>query len=89
MPCCSGGRPGEDIRIEHAKRISEFELDGYALGGLAVGDSALQRASQRVVRATEFSIYSLVQGCGAPLPAGGKAGLSDGRGYAGEYFRGG
>ncbi len=29
----------EDIRIEHAKRISEFELDGYALGGLAVGES--------------------------------------------------
>ena len=29
----------EDIRIEHAKRITEFELDGYALGGLAVGES--------------------------------------------------
>ena len=28
-----------DIRIEHAKRISEFELDGYAVGGLAVGES--------------------------------------------------
>lgn len=29
----------EDIRIEHAKRISEFDLDGYAVGGLAVGES--------------------------------------------------
>lgn len=29
----------EDIRIEHAKAISELELDGYALGGLAVGES--------------------------------------------------
>lgn len=29
----------EDIRIEHAKRITEFDLDGYALGGLAVGES--------------------------------------------------
>lgn len=29
----------EDIRIEHAKRISEIDLDGYALGGLAVGES--------------------------------------------------
>lgn len=29
----------KDIRIEHAKRISEFDLDGYALGGLAVGES--------------------------------------------------
>lgn len=29
----------EDIRIEHAKRIRELELDGYAVGGLAVGES--------------------------------------------------
>ena len=28
-----------DIRIEHAKVISEMNLDGYALGGLAVGES--------------------------------------------------
>lgn len=28
-----------DIRIDHAKRITEMELDGYALGGLAVGES--------------------------------------------------
>ena len=28
-----------DIRIEHAKCISEMELDGYAVGGLAVGES--------------------------------------------------
>ena len=29
----------KDIRIEHAKRISEFDLDGYAIGGLAVGET--------------------------------------------------
>ena len=29
----------EDIRIEHAKVISELDLDGYALGGLAVGET--------------------------------------------------
>lgn len=29
----------EDIRIENAKRISGLDLDGYALGGLAVGES--------------------------------------------------
>ena len=29
----------EDIRIEHAKTISAMDLDGYALGGLAVGES--------------------------------------------------
>ncbi len=28
-----------DIRIDHAKRISEMELDGYAVGGLAVGET--------------------------------------------------
>ena len=28
-----------DIRREHAKQISEFELDGYAIGGLAVGET--------------------------------------------------
>jgi queuine tRNA-ribosyltransferase len=28
-----------DIRIEHAKRLSDMDLDGYALGGLAVGES--------------------------------------------------
>ena len=29
----------EDIRIDHAKRIAEMELDGYAIGGLAVGET--------------------------------------------------
>lgn len=29
----------EDIRIDHAKRISEMDLDGYAIGGLAVGET--------------------------------------------------
>ncbi|MBP3735430.1 MAG: tRNA guanosine(34) transglycosylase Tgt [Lachnospiraceae bacterium] len=28
-----------DLRIDHAKRISEFDLPGYAVGGLAVGES--------------------------------------------------
>ncbi len=29
----------EDIRIEHARRITELDLDGYAVGGLAVGET--------------------------------------------------
>ncbi len=29
----------DDVRIDHAKRISELELSGYAIGGLAVGES--------------------------------------------------
>ena len=28
----------DDIRIDHMKRISEFDLPGYAIGGLAVGE---------------------------------------------------
>lgn len=33
-----GGTFG-DIRMEHAKRIADMDLDGYALGGLAVGET--------------------------------------------------
>ena len=29
----------DDIRIRHAKEIAELDLDGYAVGGLAVGES--------------------------------------------------
>mgnify|MGYP000228883165 FL=1 len=29
----------EDIRIRHAKEIADLHLDGYAIGGLAVGES--------------------------------------------------
>lgn len=29
----------DDVRIEHAKRITEFDLPGYAIGGLAVGET--------------------------------------------------
>ena len=29
----------KDIRIDHAKRISEYDLPGYSIGGLAVGES--------------------------------------------------
>lgn len=29
----------DDIRIEHAKEITKLDLDGYAIGGLSVGES--------------------------------------------------
>lgn len=29
----------DDVRIDHAKRITEMDLDGYAVGGLAVGET--------------------------------------------------
>lgn len=34
------GSTYEDLRIEHMKKISELDLDGYAIGGLAVGETA-------------------------------------------------
>ncbi len=30
----------EDLRVDHMKRIAELDLDGYAIGGLAVGEPA-------------------------------------------------
>lgn len=32
----------DDLRIEHMKMIREMDLDGYAIGGLAVGESEAQ-----------------------------------------------
>lgn len=40
----------EDVRIEHAKIISEMDLAGYALGGLAVGES--HEDMYRIIEAT-------------------------------------
>ena len=40
----------EDIRIDHAKRISELDLPGYAIGGLAVGES--HEEMYRIIEAT-------------------------------------
>ena len=34
-----------DIRVDHAKQIAEMDLDGYAVGGLAVGESHEQMYS--------------------------------------------
>ena len=34
------GSTYKDLRIEHMKKIRELDLDGYAIGGLAVGESA-------------------------------------------------
>src|SRR5574344_2510798 len=34
------GATFDDLRIEHMKKISELDLPGYAIGGLAVGESA-------------------------------------------------
>ncbi len=39
------GSTYKDLRIEHMKKISELDLPGYAIGGLAVGDTTEQMYS--------------------------------------------
>ena len=41
----------EDIRVAHMKRIAELDLPGYAIGGLAVGESAEEM--YRIIEAVE------------------------------------
>lgn len=41
----------DDIRIEHMKRIADMNADGYAIGGLAVGESTEEM--YRVIEAVE------------------------------------
>ena len=41
----------DDIRAEHMKRIAELDLPGYAIGGLAVGESAEEM--YRIIEAVE------------------------------------
>lgn len=41
----------EDLRVEHMKQIAELDLDGYAIGGLAVGEPAADM--YRIISAVE------------------------------------
>jgi len=44
-PCLFGINQGavyEDLRIDHMKQIADLDLPGYAIGGLAVGESTQQ-----------------------------------------------
>ncbi|MCH5269976.1 MAG: tRNA guanosine(34) transglycosylase Tgt [Lachnospiraceae bacterium] len=57
-----------DIRIEHAKRIAEFELDGYAVGGLAVGESheEMYEVLEQVVPYLPIEKPTYLMGVGTP-----------------------
>lgn len=57
-----------DIRIEHAKRISELDLDGYALGGLAVGESheEMYRIIEETVPYLPVAKPTYLMGVGTP-----------------------
>ena len=58
----------EDIRIEHAKRISELDLNGYALGGLAVGESheAMYEVIEKTVPYLPLEKPTYLMGVGTP-----------------------
>lgn len=58
----------EDIRIEHAKRISEFDLNGYAIGGLAVGEThaEMYRILEAVVPYLPKNKPTYLMGVGTP-----------------------
>lgn len=58
----------EDIRIEHAKKISEMDLDGYAIGGLAVGESheEMYRILDEVVPHLPLEKPTYLMGVGTP-----------------------
>lgn len=45
------GSTYEDLRIENMKQIAQMDLDGYAIGGLAVGESAEEM--YRIIDAVE------------------------------------
>ena len=59
----------EDIRIEHAKRISEMDLDGYAVGGLAVGETheEMYRILDAVVTYLPSDKPTYLMGVGTPI----------------------
>jgi len=58
----------EDIRIEHAKEIVDFNLDGYAIGGLAVGEShaEMYRILEAVVPYLPQNKPTYLMGVGTP-----------------------
>ena len=57
-----------DIRIAHAKEISKLDLDGYAIGGLAVGESheEMYRILDEVVPHLPLDKPTYLMGVGTP-----------------------
>ncbi|MBP5384433.1 MAG: tRNA guanosine(34) transglycosylase Tgt [Lachnospiraceae bacterium] len=58
----------DDIRIEHAKQITELDLDGYAIGGLAVGETheEMYRILESVVPYLPQNKPTYLMGVGTP-----------------------
>ena len=59
----------EDIRIRHAQEIAELNLDGYAVGGLAVGESHedMYRILDAVVPYLPVDKPTYLMGVGTPV----------------------
>ena len=59
----------EDIRIRHAQEISKLDLDGYAIGGLAVGESheEMYRILDAVVPHLPENKPTYLMGVGTPI----------------------
>ncbi len=64
----SQGAVYEDIRIDHAKAIAELELPGYAIGGLAVGETheEMYRIIEAVVPYLPVEKPTYLMGVGTP-----------------------
>lgn len=58
----------QDLRINHAKTISKFDLDGYAIGGLAVGETheEMYRTIESVVEYLPQDKPIYLMGVGTP-----------------------
>ncbi|WP_368490005.1 tRNA guanosine(34) transglycosylase Tgt [Clostridium sp. BJN0013] len=58
----------DDIRVEHAKIISDMDLDGYAIGGLAVGETheEMYRVLEKVVPNLPQNKPIYLMGVGTP-----------------------
>ena len=58
----------DDLRIEHMKRIAELDLDGYAVGGLAVGEpiEEMYRVLESVVPYMPTQKARYLMGVGTP-----------------------
>ena len=58
----------EDIRVEHAKQIAKLDLPGYAVGGLAVGESheEMYRILDAVVPVLPENKPTYLMGVGTP-----------------------
>ncbi|MBQ9232684.1 MAG: tRNA guanosine(34) transglycosylase Tgt [Lachnospiraceae bacterium] len=59
----------DDIRIEHAKTIADINLDGYAIGGLAVGETheEMYRIIEAVIPFLPKDKPTYLMGVGTPL----------------------